>query len=185
MPFVRVDQEAFDDMLGELDPSELPEGVERPSGGFEYETAEGTFRLANLAGSPRFVYDALMARGAHKFRVRYDGGYDEGFAHPDYVEFEGGDRRVTRDLVDELAKTPLGAALRAEWDKRPHSSAPEWSDAHLVAFALDELGHQMACRLLGDGYGTGEYQLYGAFVADLKTGELTDDPEASKPAEME
>ena len=38
-----------------------------------------------------------------------------------------------------------------------------------------------ATVLLGKGFGTGEYELYGAFTANLETGELVDDPTAVKP----
>jgi hypothetical protein len=43
----------------------------------------------------------------------------------------------------------------------------------------------LAVKLLGLGFGTGEYDMYGAFTADFRSGELIDDPNAVKPAEME
>jgi hypothetical protein len=51
--------------------------------------------------------------------------------------------------------------------------------------ALDDLGGELAIKLLGSGYGTGEYEMYGAFTADILTGELIDDPNALKPEQME
>ncbi|HKD31545.1 MAG TPA: hypothetical protein VKC66_37285 [Xanthobacteraceae bacterium] len=35
-----------------------------------------------------------------------------------------------------------------------------------------------ASMLLGDGFGTGEYSMYGAFTVDLDTCTITDDPGA-------
>ena len=58
------------------------------------------------------------------------------------------------------------------------------SGGDVFHFAIEELGHELASRLLGDGYGTGEYQLYGMFDADLVTGEIVDRDHAQKPADL-
>jgi hypothetical protein len=54
----------------------------------------------------------------------------------------------------------------------------------LVALALDDLGDEMASSLLGRGYGTGEYSMYGVLTADLTTGTLTDEPSAQRPPDV-
>jgi len=43
------------------------------------------------------------------------------------------------------------------------------------------IGDQIVVCLLGDGYGTGEYSMYGSVTVDLTTGTLTDDPAVSLP----
>ena len=177
MPHLRMDLDSFDEMASELG-DDFPLG-ERPSGGFEYQSAEGKFDWAKLEPAARAIRDALLAAGAEKFRVRYDGGFDEGFSHPDLLHF--GDRQQSAKEVSEQLATP---ALLAQL-KQSGPSFKEVSGSRAVMYGLDELAHQLASRLLGDGYGTGEYELYGAFTADLKSGEIVDHEDAPKPNEME
>ena len=54
-------------------------------GEYRYEAAGAWFDPDGLGEQARFVYDALRAAGVTVFRVRYDGGCDEGFAYPDAV----------------------------------------------------------------------------------------------------
>jgi hypothetical protein len=186
MPYMRVDQDAYDEWASELGPDELGP---RPSGGFEYETAETKFDRAKLPPVPRMLLDALIAAGATAFKVRYDGGYDEGFSHPEALVFGSGEVDAM-EAIRKLATPDLISAIRAA-----AGSESVWgnasdlynksSDQKVMEYALDELAHHLACRLLGDSFGTGEYQLYGAFTADFKTGEITDHENAEKPAEME
>jgi hypothetical protein len=177
MPYLRMDLDSYDEMASELG-DDFPLG-DRPSGGFEYESAEGKFNWAKLEPGARVIRDALLAAGAERFRVRYDGGFDEGFAHPDLLYF--GDRqRGAKEVCEQLATPELLAQLQ--------QSGPSFADAggtQAALYALDELAHQLASRLLGDGYGTGEYELYGAFTADLKTGEIVDHEDVEKPASLE
>jgi len=44
-----------------------------------------------------------------------------------------------------------------------------------------ELAEELASKLLGDGYGTGELSLYGAFKVDLISGAIEDDQNAKMP----
>ena len=187
MPFMKVDADIYDEVAEELGPDAMPGG--RPSGAFEYESAEAQFKPEKLGPVARVMYDALVADGARKFYVTYDGGYDEGFSHPGDLFFgdDAGERRspeiVKRKLAADVA---LVVRLRAAAGKDSMwGNATELyvkaSDAEAVGYALDELAHEVASRLLGDGYGTGEYQLYGAFTADLRTGEIVDHEDAPKP----
>ncbi len=190
MPFLRYDAEAYDEMLGEIDPADLPpELPEQPSGEFEYETAEAQFNHQKLDPAPRLVLDKLLAMKATTFRVTYDGGHDEGFTHPAALFF--GDReRPAEDVIRDLATPEFAALCRstvAQHGGMYGNSAEiycEAPDDQVAHYALDELAHALASRLLGDGFGTGEYELYGVFTADLLTGDITDDPSAGKPAEM-
>jgi len=45
-------------------------------------------------------------------------------------------------------------------------------------FVLERLCEEWAEMLLGRGYGTGEYSMYGAFTVDLDTCTVTDDSNA-------
>src|SRR4051794_11926709 len=102
MPHLRMDLDSFDEMASELG-DDFPLG-ERPSGGFEYQSAEGKFDWAKLEPAARAIRGALLAAGAEKFRVRYDGGFDEGFSHPDLLHF--GDRQQSAKEVSEQLATP-------------------------------------------------------------------------------
>ena len=191
MPYIRVDPESYDEIAEELGRDELPPGTgPRPSGAFEYESAEARVDRKKLGGPAAAALDALLALGATRFRVRYDGGYDEGFAHPDTVWVGDGDARPAAAVARELAKPPAVALLRAagkgldSMHGNPGDLYGRVSDAQVGEYALDELAHELASKLLGDGFGTGEYQLYGAFTADLRTGQLVDHEDAQIPDEM-
>ena len=191
MPYIRGDVEMFDEILGEVDEADLPPGFadKRPSGEFDYQPAAARFDPGKLGAVARVMLDTLRAAGATGLRVRYDGGYDEGFAHPDAVRFGDHPREVSQVLA-EIASPALVAAVRAAagrdsaWGNAAEMYAGV-SDDVAVSYAMEELAHELASRLLGDGYGTGEYQLYGAFIAELESGQITDHPDARKPAEMD
>jgi hypothetical protein len=145
---------------------------------------------ANLGAIARAMFDRLVQLGATEFRVRYDGGYDEGFSHPDAVQLPAG-LRDAKDVAADLAKdASLVDAIRAAASGlgSMYGNATDVygraDDPQVIRYALDELAHELASRLLGDGYGTGEYRLYGAFRAELQTGKLIDDPDAAKPTDL-
>ncbi len=192
MPFMRGDPEMYDEILNEVDPADLPEGAlgDRPSGEYEYETAEATFDPKKLRGISKAALDALLAMNATGFKVLYDGGYDEGFSHADSVFFAGGAGQPVDVVIDKFATPDFATAVRtAAKSQSVYGNAGEFyaklADRDVAKHALDELAHELASKLLGDGYGTGEYSLYGAFTADLKTGEIIDDPDATKPTNMD
>jgi hypothetical protein len=182
MPYLRGDPAAFDEILSEIGAEDLPPDFadKRPTGEFEYQAAKTSFKPAKLGKIAKLVHQALLEMGATAFRVRYDGGFDEGFAYSDHLMF-GKEKRPVESVAKELASSALAAKVRALAAKRYYKDAV---GAKLIKEALDELAHEMACQLLGESYGTGEYQLYGAFTADLKTGKITDDPKAGKPRKM-
>ena len=43
-----------------------------------------------------------------------------------------------------------------------------------LRWAADEFADALAQRFLGRSYGSGEYEMFGEFVADLRTGTFTD-----------
>ena len=187
MPYVKVDADIYDEVVSELDVEELPGG--RPSGAFEYESAEAAFARDDLGATARAVYDALVVAGATAFRVKYDGGYDEGFSHPAAVRIADQDHpidAVCRQLANpKLVKRLIEAAAKNSMWGGAGEMYAKASEHQAVEYAVDELAHELASRLLGDGYGTGEYQLYGEFTADLKTGRITDLKDVERPRNMD
>jgi hypothetical protein len=125
----------------------------------EYRYKEVSEKISDLS---KATLDALRKIGGTEFCVNYDGGCDEGFAHPNSVVIRG-QSKPYQDVLTELEKT-----------------LPKVSN---IARALDELAEDLAARLLGSGYGTGEYTMYGAFSINLETLQMTDDPKAQPPEE--
>ncbi len=192
MPYIRLDEEGFE---------ETEDGDGRYTGPFNYckpnEVAykPHPFDPARLTQVAAAIHAALVARGVTRFRLTYDGGHDEGFAHADAVWFGDGDRRSAGDVADEWAgDTALSAVLdtaarhrhaemaaRYTWMANQAYSPGEDTPRQIVHAALDELAQAVAGSLLGDGFGTGEYSIYGACVDDLHTNAVIDEPSASPP----
>ena len=100
MPFYRFEDEGG----GEFDTEE--EDEHRPQGDFSYDgPTEGKFRAIKLGNIAREAMEALKGLGAKSFRIRYDGGHDEGFAHADSATFAKGTVPIG-DLVEIIAKSP-------------------------------------------------------------------------------
>lgn len=187
MPFFRMDPESYDAMADEMS-NELSDEFDaesmgpRPSGDFTFERAHGTFDTRKFGPGAKEVLAVLTAGGATGFVVRYDGGYDEGFSYPEAVLF--GDRRESaKNVAAQLANAELSLRLREAAKKQSiWFNAVEMygqaSDQQVVLYGFDELAQEIATVLLGDGFGTGEYELYGELTADLSTGEIVDDPSA-------
>lgn len=107
---------------------------------------------------------ALAALGAKTVYARYDGGNDEGFAWFDHCVMADGS---TRD-ADQIAKDLRASGVLPR--------LPVWGSNSPTHNALDDiLASTWAVYLLGRGYGTGEYVMYGAFSVDLTSGLVTDD----------
>jgi hypothetical protein len=186
MPFYRYNEE-YDDILDELEP-EKPR-PERGPDGFMYFPASEACSVEKLGSVARLMLDHVKAAGATAFRVRYDGGCDEGFAHPEAFHF-GDTARTANEVLAGLVSAELveeirnAAAQGSMWYNAVQMYTEE-SPSGAVTSALDELTMELASCLLGEGFGTGEGELYGAFTADLHSGEIVDDRNAVKPAEME
>lgn len=114
------------------------------------------------------VAERLAALGAVRAYSRYDGGSDEDFAYFGHCELKDGTlwnaERVTRELC---ARDAALAGLHAADLTRD------------VGELLDLIAHEWAMLLLGKGYGTGNFSMYGGFWVELDSGLLTDDPGAA------
>lgn len=106
----------------------------------------------------------MVKLGAVKAVIRYDGGNDEGFAWFEHCIMQDG----SSCSADELARD-----LEAAGYVRP---ADFYTGGSLREFLEDVIGETWSWRLLGTGWGTGPFVLFGAFSVDLKTGVVTDDP---------
>ncbi len=166
MPFIRCD------------PSTLEEAGLPPSEGFEYESNEVTFDLDKLEKCDRLVLEALRKLGATHFRVRYDGGYDEGFAYPESLKFVAGERTADEVISDLVKQLPLIQQFRETGIVQRQNYFEKLANDLVIKYAFDNFAMALSIRLLGRGYGTGEYELYGAFTIDLNTGDMVDDPNA-------
>jgi hypothetical protein len=119
------------------------------------------------------IIPELRKIGARRACCRYDGGNDEGFSWLDSIEIQNGGRinavGLARRLLDVQLLDKLDLALGLN-DSR--------SDQQRLDDVVSELCGEWACMLLGEGYGTGEYSMYGAFTVDLETCTITDDRNA-------
>lgn len=139
-----------------------PDAYERHVGERVQHNEDWTRKAESEAA--RFA-EALVALGAQRAYLRYDGGGDEGFAWFDHCVMADG----SMCDADELAKHLEAAAVVP--------TVQIWGGASPTRSALDDiLASTWATTLLGEGYGTGEYVMYGAFWVDLETGLVTDDP---------
>jgi len=132
--------------------------------------------------------DALMALmvpelrelGVARLYCRYDGGNDEGFAWFDHAEMADGGKLDGPELGERLRAIGLRAKLEAadiERDVHIFTMDDQPAETRLHV-SLDLLAGEWAAELLGRGYGTGEFTMYGAFVIDLETLLIVDDPDA-------
>ncbi len=187
MPFYHFD---------EFDPSDFGiEDLEPPKSsggeGFKYDgPTESEFDFGQLEGLAALMFEMLVKQAATKLRITYDGGHDEGFAH-----FDGawiGDTELSAEimmsrLAEDGAKPRILEAIKKPGSTNWYNAEQMFSAAtpvKAVGYAMDDLAHKLAEKLVGDGYGTGEYQLYGAFTVDVQTGRLLDDPAAKMPPSM-
>src|SRR5262245_28373791 len=119
---------------------------------------------------------ALREIGARRLYCRYDGGNDEGFAWLDHAELRSGERLEAKALAARLAGTQLLERLA---DARLGRHQQGWTRTSNVHGAMAvTLVPELAGRLLGPGYGTGSFCMYGAFTVDLDTCTIADDRNA-------
>lgn len=127
---------------------------------------------------------ALRDLGARRAYCRYDGGHDEGFASLDHVEMQDGQRIEADALVAQLvaARTVDRDGLQRLTNGRYHRLVVSSYQDQLREALEDWIATEWASMLLGQGFGTGEYSMYGAFTVDFEARTITDDPQA-EPAE--
>lgn len=123
---------------------------------------------------------ALRQLEGRRVHCVYDGGNDEGFSW--FGSLETPDGKLSLDeLCTRLAGTGLVDKLRqADW---LHQSPDHPRDeAEVIRDVLEySLPEEWAVLLLGEGFGTGEFSMYGAFTVDLEILTIRDDRDASVP----
>jgi hypothetical protein len=119
---------------------------------------------------------ALRAMGAKQVYCRYDGGNDEGFAWVEWINLAAGGRL---DAAELSARLSASGVLRQFDINDVLYGASTMSGTQQKRYIVEQwLANEWATLLLGRGYGTGEYAMYGAFTVDLDALTITDDPKA-------
>jgi hypothetical protein len=128
------------------------------------------------------VIPALQQIGGRRIYGRYDGGNDEGFAWFDSLALKDGQRIDLDAVVERLHDAQVHASLRAAGVELEDPFSPTASDSQIeravLKSSIDRLCDDWATMLLGRGFGTGEYSMYGAFTVDLEACTIADDPGA-------
>lgn len=120
---------------------------------------------------------AMLSVGVTSVRCAYDGGNDEGFAWMESCTTADGILSKD-DLVKCLMTTDIVARLK-DVELIRGSNQPD--DQALMSLLDDWLAPEWGCLLLGYGFGTGAYTMYGAFIVDLQAMTITDDRNATIP----
>ncbi len=119
---------------------------------------------------------ALSEAGAKHVYCRYDGGNDEGFAWLDHVATHTGEKLSGKDIAARL--TGRGLASRMAAAGLLYAPPDDADVAFLQSLVADGFAIDCALLLLGSGFGTGPFYLYGAFTVDLEACTITDDRNA-------
>lgn len=157
------------------------------------EEGEAYFHRRGTWYEPATVFFDFDSAGCFMLSVRrelldkaiiiLDCTYDEGFASAMRACTAEGSYNVN-ELVEMFRTSSLPRlAIEAysgqgmpsgEWEPSMRQTAEAWPLHEQVQFALDWFAQGLAGKLLGDGFGTGNYSIRGQFQVDLKTGELKD-----------
>jgi hypothetical protein len=123
---------------------------------------------------------ALRQLGGRRVHCVYDGGNDEGFAW--FGSLETGDGTLS---VEQICEKLSGQGLKerlAQADWVYESSDHPRSEQEVLRSILEEsLPEEWAVLLLGWGFGTGAFSMYGGFTVDLEACTITDDRDAGVP----
>lgn len=115
---------------------------------------------------------ALRQMGGRRVHCVYDGGNDEGFAWFRSLETPEGELSL-----DELCRRLAGTGVIEQL--HPGHSRDE---SDLLRNTLEySLPEEWAALLLGEGFGTGPFSMYGAFTVDLENLTIHDDRDANVP----
>jgi hypothetical protein len=139
----------------------------------EYHSAACELNEEKLEATSRLALQLLREAGVTQIVIRYDGGGDEGFSHFESAKTSNKDFN-TADLIVQFENGPLGERHADRAHAYAYREDIEWTRAVIAQYALELLFHQLTTQLLGDGFGTGECSLEGAFVADLNANTLID-----------
>lgn len=164
MPHYRIPKEDFDgwDELGENDEPPMEE---------YYEPA--AVPCLPIDKDVQKLLEILQEFGFTKITCRYNGGYDEGFAHFGSVH-HGKEKMKENDLVKFLMSCDRGEEIiaRARTAKKYYSTYE--TSRKVMRYLIVEMADLLATKLLGSGFGTGELELKGRFECDLQTMMITD-----------
>lgn len=120
---------------------------------------------------------ALRDFGIRQLYFRYDGGNDEGFAWLDHAVMRSEETVAADELVLRLSRTGLPKAVQVLGVVERSGVLPP--GAGIIRRLLNDwLAPDWAALLLGSGFGTGGYTMYGAFIVDLDDCTIVDDPNA-------
>ncbi|RYG70048.1 hypothetical protein EON80_08635 [bacterium] len=185
MPTYALDESFFEEYDIPLNEDEF---TRAPNGMLVSEFSGETkpFRKQNLDAEAQIVLSQLEAIGVTRVEGRYDGGGDEGFAHFEKA-FRGEQELPFSELAAQLTAS-VESIARADSEKQSESSHVIFMNCYYprdmfealtpeqrVKEALDFFSYFLASELLGGGFGTGvEGVMYGAFRANLETGEIVD-----------
>ncbi|MCA9173376.1 MAG: hypothetical protein KDB14_02690 [Planctomycetales bacterium] len=117
---------------------------------------------------------ALRSVGGTHVYCAYDGGNDEGFAYFQHLQV-GNEQWKASLTAEALANTNIVKRWQSVPTFAPREGvAPQ---AHLAEL-LESVAEVWATMLLGSGFGTGPFQMYGAFTVNLQDCTITDDRDA-------
>ncbi len=174
MPYFNIDPEAMEEWAEMGAPSDFEASY--------YEAAEAVFNFEQADELVRLVRRELLEKGFSEVRCHYDGGYDEGFAYFDEAVCNGS-IFSSDELTELLSDGPLPEAAGAMYHNESYPEAVRrqmmerfeaMPKKQRVANALEEFVIALANELLGEGFGTGEYELRGRFQVDLASGQVVD-----------
>lgn len=142
------------------------------------QQADWSRRQGNLF---HIVLPALREIGGTHIHCGYDGGNDEGFAWFRTLETADGVREKS-DVIRDLAQAGLVPKLKDSGLVRDVPDYPQSDESHIES-TLESIADEWGVLLLGSGFGTGAYQMYGAFTVDLEAHTITDDRDARMPTD--
>ncbi len=172
--------------LGNADGS-APIFAEKKSGLIDRLLGKGVPSYLKLTAEDRELLGAFLpamkAAGVSRCLVSYDGGSDEGFGKIERCEAADGSAITPETLIADPEFIEMVEPVVTSLP--PPVFRPEGEQQDVTALARDTLEFELpvvlASILLGRGYGTGEYELYGRAFVDLETMTITDDPKAPYP----
>ena len=160
---------------------DLP-GPGRMTTDVEEQRRQATERRATLLG---VMLPALRDLGGTHVRAVYDGGDDEGFVWFRELRTTNGTLSLDQTLealaAAGIAETLRRAGLFGDGGRITRLGGYRSDHDRLHDTLKYELVDGWAVALLGRGFGTGDFEMYGAFTVDLHTRTITDDPQATVP----
>lgn len=178
MPYYTFDKsmlEEFDE--GDLEEVEQAEEADPGEVTTQYEEAKATFDFKKASALVKTIHEALLQSQVDTVYIKYDGGNDEGFSYFESAQ-KAGQTLKDSDLQQLVANPLIQAAFESSFGGKMHESTKEYyaklSPEERAKQWLEEFVEPLAVSLLGEGYGTGEYELRGRCKVNLQSGLITD-----------